>query len=674
MSIFSGIKKMFGFGGNKENADENTVYDVDNNGKQLFREDIISTVLEKLEKRKNERSPLEQQWVLNANFMLGNQFCDINPYSGNDIQQVEPVYDWLERESFNRISPLIETRIANLKRIKYLMTVRPATNELDDYAKADVSTAILRSIQTNTNFETHMNTMIAWNELCGNCFWLSWWNKDGGEKYVTEKVAVLGNDGIEEVKEVAYYEGDLDYGLLTPYEIYPESIFKQGIEAQRSIIIEQVKSIDDICDLYGLKVEGSKVDTFQLTPIGNGGGFGYESTVMSMGHRTVDDAERVVTYFEKPSKHCPNGKMIIIVGSEHLVYYGDLPYEQIPIVQVVCKETAGQFFGRSVIEELIPLQRAYNGCINRIHEYIKRIAIQSYIVEEGSIDTDDYEENGVAPGAMLIYKQGARPPVPAQNGRLPSEVMAERHNLIRDMEYTAGVSQLMVTGATPSGVTSGTAIENLRDIDNTRLSLTGDHIRNSVKSLAKVWLKIYKRYANTRRAINYVGTNNIAAAITWSNKDISSYDIEYATENELIVSDEMQKQRFFEAVNLGFFTDPSGRIPDKVKYKAIEYMKLGNYTELMSINMLQMQAAQWENVSFESGVIPAVSEIDDHVIHIEEHERYMLQTEFKISKMKKPELAQLLEQHNRQHKQVVQAEEQQKLQQIQQIQQIQGGK
>jgi len=671
MSIFSGIKKMFGFGGNKENADENTVYDVDNNGKQLFREDIISTVLEKLEKRKNERSPLEQQWVLNANFMLGNQFCDINPYSGNDIQQVEPVYDWLERESFNRISPLIETRIANLKRIKYLMTVRPATNELDDYAKADVSTAILRSIQTNTNFETHMNTMIAWNELCGNCFWLSWWNKDGGEKYVTEKVAVLGNDGIEEVKEVAYYEGDLDYGLLTPYEIYPESIFKQGIEAQRSIIIEQVKSIDDIYDLYGLKVEGSKVDTFQLTPIGNGGGFGYESTVMSMGHRTVDDAERVVTYFEKPSKHCPNGKMIIIVGSEHLVYYGDLPYEQIPIVQVVCKETAGQFFGRSVIEELIPLQRAYNGCINRIHEYIKRIAIQSYIVEEGSIDTDDYEENGVAPGAMLIYKQGARPPVPAQNGRLPSEVMAERHNLIRDMEYTAGVSQLMVTGATPSGVTSGTAIENLRDIDNTRLSLTGDHIRNSVKSLAKVWLKIYKRYANTRRAINYVGTNNIAAAITWSNKDISSYDIEYATENELIVSDEMQKQRFFEAVNLGFFTDPSGRIPDKVKYKAIEYMKLGNYTELMSINMLQMQAAQWENVSFESGVIPAVSEIDDHVIHIEEHERYMLQTEFKISKMKKPELAQLLEQHNRQHKQVVQAEEQQKLQQIQQIQ---GGK
>ena len=81
------------------------------------------------------------------------------------------------------------------------------------------------------------------------------------------------------------------------------------------------------------------------------------------------------------------------------------------------------------------------------------------------------------------------------------------------MEYAAGVSQLMVSGATPSGVTSGTAISNLMEIDNTRLSLTGDHIRNSIRKLAIVWLEIYKKYATTRRIINYVGTNNIGKAM-----------------------------------------------------------------------------------------------------------------------------------------------------------------
>lgn len=648
---------MFGF----DKADP-VVYDIDVNGKQLYYEDVISDVLEKLSKRKSERSPLEWQWTLNSNFLMGNQFCDINPNVGGAIQQFEPVYDWLEREAFNRIAPLIETRIANLKKIKYLMTVKPSTNELDDYSKADVSTAILRHVQESTDFETRANTMVAWNELCGNCFWLSWWDKDGGEEYVTEKIVEFQENGLENIKEVAYYEGDLDYGLITPYEIYPESIFKQGIDSQRSIIIEQVKSVDDIYDLYGLKVDGTNVETFQLTPVGNGSGFGHESTVMSLGQRTAEDAEKVITYFEKPSKHRPRGRMIIIVGTEHLIYYGDLPYEQIPIVQVVCKETAGQFFGRSVIEELIPLQRAYNGCINRIHEYIKRIAIQSYVAAEGSIDVDEYEENGVAPGQIMLYKQGQPPPAPMQNGNLPKEVMEERQNLIRDMEYTAGVSQLMVIGATPSGVTSGTAIDNLRDIDSTRLSLTGDHIRNSVKTLAKIWLKIYKRYANTRRAINYIGANNIAAAITWSNEDIASYDVDFTAENELIISEELQKQRFFEAYNLGLFADASGQIPERVKYKAREYMKIGNYTELMSIDTLQMQAAQRENVFFESGVIPAVSEFDNHEIHIEEHLRYILQMKFQIMKMKSPELAQMLEQHIGQHKQIIQAETQQMIQ------------
>ncbi|MBQ4556523.1 MAG: hypothetical protein IJA60_02615 [Clostridia bacterium] len=641
-------------------ADENdTAIDIEQDGEVLFKEDIIHKVIEELEKRRTERSPLERQWTLNANFLVGNQYCEVNPYRG-DIEQLEPVYDWLEREAFNAIAPLIETRIANLKKINYMMKVRPATNELDDYAKADVSTSILQYMQKASDFESKKNTMILWNELCGNCFWLSWWDKDKGEKYAIETVLEVGEDGIERKRERAYYQGDIDYGLITPYEIFPESIFKQGIENQRSIILEQVKSVEDIYDLYGIKVKGSAIETFELTPIASGGGFGYENTVVTIGHRTAENAEKIITYFEKPSKHKPNGRMIIIVGGEHLVYYGDLPYKQIPIVQCVCHEVAGQFFGKSTIENLIPLQRAYNGCINRIHEFIKRIALGNLLTEEGSIDIEEYEQNGLAPGAFLVYKSGSNPPAPVPNGALPAEIMQERYNLKNDMEYAAGVSQLMVNGATPSGITSGTAISNLMEIDNTRLSLTGDHIRNSVRKLASLWLEIYKRYANTRRILNYVGMNNIGKALIWSAEDINSYDVEYITENELLMSEDMQKQRFFDAYNMGLFTDKEGRIPERVKLRALEFMKIGSYSDIMNINSLQIQAAQRENVFFESGVIPKISEFDEHEIHIEEHLRYILQMDFQLLKLKKPEYAAALENHLKEHKQIVEAEEKQK--------------
>ncbi|MGN1093019.1 MAG: hypothetical protein ACI4RS_05135, partial [Monoglobaceae bacterium] len=588
------------------------------------------------------------QWMLNANFLMGNQYCDINIHRGG-IEQTEPVYDWLEREVFNQIAPLIDTRIANLKKISYLMKVKPATNELDDYAKAEVSTDILQYVQKNTDFEAKKNTMIYWNELCGNCFWLSWWDKDKGDVIGEEDICGIAEDGSETHYKKIYRQGDIDYGLLTPYEVFPESIFKQGIEAQRSIILEQVKTVDDIYDLYGIEVEGSEIETFELTPVACGGGYGYESTVTSLGHRSIANAQKVITYLEKPSKRRPNGRMIIIVGDTELVYYGDLPYGRIPIIQTVCREVAGQFFGRSVIEDLIPRQRAYNGCINRIHEYIKRVAIGGYMVEKGSVDIDDYEENGQAPGALLEYERGSTPPVPIQIGNLPSEMMTERHNLKTDMEYVAGTSQLMVNGATPTGITSGTAIENLMEIDNTRLALTGDHIRNSIQKLAVLWLEMYKQYATMRRVVNYVGSNNIGKALVWCSDDINSYDVEYVTENELVQSEEVQKQNFFNAYNMGLFTDSNGVVPQRVKQKAQEYMRSGNYTDIMNIDLLQLQAAQRENSFFEEGILPEVSEFDNHTIHIEEHKRYILQMDFQLLKIRKPEYAAALENHLRLH-------------------------
>lgn len=654
--IIGSIGSLFGLG-KGQGATDNNAIDIDDEGKTLFKEDIIKDILEDLEERKTERSPLEQQWTLNANFLVGNQYCDINPYRGN-IEQLEPVYDWLERETFNQIAPLIETRRANLGKIDFMMKVKPATNELSDYSKAETSTKILQHTQKVSDFESKKNTMINWNELTGNCFWLSWWAKDKGEKYAVEKVLTVDADGTQKEKETAYYQGDLEYGLITPYEIYPESIFKQTVEAQRSIILEQVKTVEEIYDLYGVKVEGSEIETFELTPVPSGGGFGYESTTVTIGHRTMKNAEKVITYFERPSKHKPNGRMVIIIGDKELVYYGDLPYSRIPIVQTVCIEVAGQFFGKSTIERLIPLQRAYNGCVNRIHEFIKQIAIGSYITEEGSVDVEEYEQNGQAPGALLVYKQGSAPPVPIPNGNLPAEIMQERYNLKQDMEYAAGVSQLMVYGQAPSGMTSGKALNALTEIDNTRLSLTGDNIRNSIKNLAILWLEIYKKYATTRRVVNYVGLNNIGKAISWTKDDINSYDVEYVTENELLMSEDAQKQRFFEAYQMGLFTDKSGVIPTRVKQKAKEYMKVGNYSDIMTIDELQIQAAQRENTFFEDGVIPEVSDFDEHDIHIEEHMRYVLQMEFQILKNKKPEYAKALEDHIRIHKDVVAQQEQ----------------
>lgn len=103
---------------------------------------------------------------------------------------------------------------------------------------------------------------------------------------------------------------------------------------------------------------------------------------------------------------------------------------------------------------------------------------------------------------------------------------------------------------------------------------------------------------------------------------------------------------------MGLFTDANGVIPQRVKLKMLEVMKVGNYSEIMAITDLDRQAAQRENVLFERGILPQIHWYDDNDIHIEEHKRYILQMRFRMLQLKNPELAGEMENHLKMHQDV----------------------
>ena len=620
----------------------------DADGNILFKDDVIAYIKDELEKRRSERLPLELQWQLNSNFYDGNQYCDINPACDEIMQYpIAEGEEGKQREVFNRIAPLIETRVANLKKINYSMRVNPLTNETDDVQKARVSTAILNHAQQKSGFNAKKDALILWNEMCGSCFFTTWWDPEAGEITSAVRETMTDDDGRSASKLRFFHEGDIDYGLLTPYEVYPESIFKQTVADQQSIIVEQVRTVDEIEKLYGVRPEGTEIDTFTLTPIPAAGGYGYEATVVSMGKAKMKNCQTVVTYFERASKAFPRGRMAVLIGDEDLVYYGEMPYDEIPIIRCVCKERPGQFFGKSVIEELIPLQRAYNTACNDIGDYLKTVKTPQYLVYEGTVDVDEWEERAGIPGAILVYKGNPNvPPIPRPSTAFSGEVFTQKYDLERQMEYVAAVSQLMVYGETPQGVTSGTAIESLRDIDNTRLALTGDYIRASVIEMAKIWLSMYKRYASGWRVIRTVGTNDLGDVLVWSSEDITSYDVTFTTENELMYSDQNQWQRLLQLLTSGINDQ---RIIEEAVEKAREYIKSGAANSAATVNELQEQAAARENTMLERGVLPRVREYDNHRLHAEEHLKYMLQLEFERMQRDRPQIAEAMMAHYREH-------------------------
>ena len=650
MSFIENIKHLLGRETEKPKEAEKGIA-LDPEGHTLYKSDIIAYVQDKLAKAKQERHPFELQWQLNANFLAGNQFVDINVGTGT-IEEYPKTFDYQEREVYNQIAPLYETRLANLEKISYLMTVRPSTSELSDYQKARVSTELLRHEQISSGFTAKINAAIAQAELQGTAFILSWWDPEKGELIGEGDIERLGSDGSVEIQHCGVHEGDIAYGIISSFEVYPESCYKENISDQRYIILEQAMNVGEIYDRYGVHTSGSEITTFGVMPRPNCGGYGYEATVMSQSSKTVSDAALLVTYFERPSRDYPTGRLIIYCGDE-LIHYGALPMSEIPLVAIKSKIVSGQFFGKSVIQDLIPLQRKYNGVKNCIGDYIHTLTCNGYLAEDGSVDVDEYEENGSAPGSILTYKKGYQPPIPKTNAPLPPAVTQTYMNLRTEMEYVAGVSQLMVSGTAPNGITSGVAMQNLQQIDNTRLSLTGNNIRNAVLELAKLWLRILRANVIGYRACRTVGSNNIGDVLVWCCEDINSFDIEYCTENELVLSPEAKKQLFIEAFNLGAFTNEQGIIPQRVKQKLCESLRINDFSELSGISELQEKAAGRENAFFREGIIPEIHSYDDHNIHIDEHMRFVLQAEFILYKNKSPKKAEEFLRHIELHRQAL---------------------
>jgi hypothetical protein len=101
----------------------------------------------------------------------------------------------------------------------------------------------------------------------------------------------------------------------------------------------------------------------------------------------------------------------------------------------------------------------------------------------------------------------------------------------------------------------------------------------------------------------------------------------------------------------GLFLDPdTGRMNREGRAKLMEVFRLGSWENLAGTDELQRSAAQCEHAELEKGVIPRIGELDDHALHLAEHTRFALSSEFKRMEQHAPRLARALMMHARGHR------------------------
>ena len=572
------------------------------------------------EERRERRRATEAQWMLNACFVAGRQFAEITPVLG--VEDALPDSAWEERRAYNHIAPILETRLAKLAGVRPVMSVRPASGSDEDLKTADASSKILSAVTARLQTDNIVSRATMWSELTGTAFYKVYWDKAAR---------------------------DAGIAAVSPYEIYPDNLCAETMDDVRSLIHARALPVGEIRDMYGVLPEEEDVEFFLPERVSS-------AALADMRCRRPSGYAVLIERYERPCGDKPDGELLIVCG-DRLLYSGPLPYmngadggRALPFVKQDALPSAGMFFGPSMIERAIPLQRAYNAVKNRKHELINRLCGGVIAVEDGSVDTDALEADGLRPGSVVVYRQGAQPPRMMEQGSVPSALAAEESRLEEEFNIITGVSDIMRSSAVPAQAGSGTAIQLLIEQDDSRLSITSDLIRAAVRDVSRMVLRLYKQFATDERLTRCVGDDGRVELIRWKGSDIGGCDVVFDTVAEAAVSRSGRQSRLLELLSLGLLSDDDGRLSPATRHKLLDAFGYGSWETAEELRSLHEQRADGENLRAASGAEIAAEDTDDHDVHIRSHIRWMLGAECEKAEKRVPGLRERMAEHIRRHR------------------------
>ncbi len=593
--------------------------------REKFYEELVKSVETDFENRRKARLKLERQWELNMNFLIGNQYCDIS--RRGEIAPVDGGYFWQEKEVFNHIAPIIETRLSKFADVAPLFGVKPKTDDDSAVKGAALSEKLLSYVFDEGDVMSTVQKVCVWSETCGTGFYKVVWNNEGG----TAVGAVNG----EEV-----FEGEAEVLPVSPFEIFPDNLYADDIDGCASIIHAKALPVAEIKKKYGVEVDGKKVGVFDFA--GAQAGANRFADGNAEIKSAMEDAAIVMEKYELPSDEFPNGRLITVAGGK-LLYYGELPYKNgksgargYPFIKQDCIKIAGSFFGLSVIERLIPVQRAYNAVKNRKQEFLNRLCMGVMTVEDGSVDVDALAEEGLSPGKILVYRQGGKAPELMTEFTMPANFAEEEENLINEFVRISGVSDI-TSSTTRTMITSGTALEIFIEQDGARMAVHAGIIRNCLLSVAKQILRLYAQFTAGVRALMFTDKLGKFRTYYLDKTALCSDNVYLQNENELLYSRRQKRETIMKLYSSGLLYDENGVLRAETKEKLLSLFGFKDLDYQKGMSRLQEQKAQQENdVIRRSGL--AIEEIDDDRIHVDEHVRYVLSEYDELSSEEKQRL------------------------------------
>ncbi len=575
--------------------------------------ELANYIRSKIDEVRSSASRIAHQgvWMQNCAYTIGFSGLYFNT-STRSFQPINKTAGFLRRNRMyvNKILPTLQNRLARLTKNPPRFDVRPndQTQEAKDNARFKLDILVAKWDELRANLERQQAVM--WTQQCGHAYLGIFWDDSLG-RYTQDP---LTGEGM--------FEGDIRLEIISPFEMFPDPLARNLSEAQY-LIRAKVRPLTYFRDQFGQKGnEVNEEETWLLSAQ-------FEARVNSMNTRgfsssSSQSAQRntaiELTYFERPSKKNPRGRLIIVANGVVLANK-ELPTGKIPLAKMDDIVVGGKYYSESVVTHIRPIQDQYNEVIRRRADWVKKLLNGKILSPRGNelIKEAFTDESGeIIQYTPVPNAPNGGEPRPLDIPNIPSWAYQEEDKLDAMFGELSGIGEVS-KGQLPSASIPALGMQILQEADDTRIGVEILNHEFCYSQLGGHILDYVQMFYKTPRKMKFAGKQALVI------KDVQGDELE--GDNDVIVipgstipgSKALRRQEIINAYTQGLLGDPAD---PKVRQNVLGMLELGDVGEIWLDSSLDSHRIELEKEAIEAEQMPEIDEGFNHTLHIQELNRY----------------------------------------------------
>lgn len=524
------------------------------------------------------------------------------------------------RLQVNKVLPSVQRRQARLCKNPPKWEIRPddASQEAKDRARLEKD--LLAYYIDKERVLQKRQEMMPGLMQCGHYYMYIVWDNQKGRMLTAEQTKVSEYGETKIVDSDSEFEGDIHIDIASAFEIFPDPM-ATSLDNAQYYIHAKARKIDYFRSHYPERGHLVKEEDTWLLSIQNemrinsmvGQGPAQTGIGLAMRNSAIE-----LTYYERRSKNYPNGRMIIVANGV-LLHDGELPCGEFTHVKFDDVQITQKYYSEAIVTHMRPIQDQYNVLIRKRAQWTNTMLAGKWLAPKGS----SFQENAPSnqSGEVWYYNPvpGAPPPVQQQVPVIPQYAYSEEDKLLNALYDITGEGEIS-RGILPSAGIPAIGMQLLLEQDETRISTVTEQHEYAFARLGKLILIYLEKHVTNERLLKIADPNAQYQIKSWTGNDIvSTHDVIVVRGSTAPVSLATKRNEILNLYDRGMYGNPADA---QVRIKVMRDLEWGDVSSHYADQSADYAQINKSIHEIEQGIIPEISEFDNHALHLQEKNRY----------------------------------------------------